>query len=345
MSKDVLFVQKYLFSYHCIAKIIIFVPQKPSFMPLNNPKEQTYDVHRTFFSSLKEIGGVELPKLNNMPVVTANYAVTHRVCPYEFAKQWLQKGMPYQVDDYRFVLFHKADFDVSANLQQYHITDATLAFVGNGSIMQFESEVPADIQVSALLLKYDYMRYIMHDHLPNTKLNNIKNAVLQLDVTQSAIIEQMICTLYLLVCQSDCDRLTIESQTAALISYICGLYVRNTATLPKSYTRAESLFNAFIELVNQYYAEQHQLHFYADRLCVTDRYLSSLVSQVSQVSAKEWIDRALIAKAKVALRHSDITSTQLSDQLNFPNTAFFCKYFKRIVGCTPTEYRQAELAR
>lgn len=82
-----------------------------------------------------------------------------------------------------------------------------------------------------------------------------------------------------------------------------------------------------------------------DRLFVTDRYLSSLVSQVSQVSAKEWIDRALIAKAKVALRHSDITSTQLSDELNFPNTAFFCKYFKRIVGCTPTEYRQAEFTR
>lgn len=314
-------------------------------MPIINPKNQTSDVHRTFFSSLKEIGGVKLSELDYRPIVTANFAVAHRVCPYEYAQQWLQQDMPYQVDDYRFVLFHKADIKVSANLQQYHITDATLAFVGNGSIMQFESEVPADIQVSALLLKYDYMRYIMHDHLPNAELANIKNAVLQLNVTQFTIIEQMICTLHLLVSQPDYDHLTVESQTAALISYICDLYARNTATLPKSNTRAESLFNAFIELVNQYYAEQHQLHFYADRLCVTDRYLSYLVSQVSQVSAKEWIDRALIAKAKVALRHSDITSTQLSDELNFPNTAFFCKYFKRIVGCTPTEYRQAEFTR
>lgn len=314
-------------------------------MPQNNQRKQTPDVHRTFFSSLKEIGGVKLPELNYKPVITPDFAVAHHVCPYLIAQQWLQKDQPYQVDDYRFILFHKADIKVSANLQQYHITNGTLAFVGNGSIMQFESEVPADGQVSALLLKYDYMRYIMHDRLTNVKLSNVRNAILQLNDTQIAIIDQMICTLHLLVSQPSYDHITVESQTAALIGYICDLYVRNNETLTKPHTRAESLFNAFIELVNQHYAEQHQLHFYADRLCVTDRYLSSLVSQVSQVSAKEWIDRALIAKAKVALRHSEITTTQLSDQLNFPNTAFFCKYFKRMVGCTPTEYRRGDISK
>lgn len=312
-------------------------------MPHNNPKKQTSAVRRAFFSSLKEIGGAELPELNYRPIVTTDFAVAHRVCPYLLAKQWLQKDLPYQVDDYRFVLFHKADVKVLANLQQYHITDGMLAFIGNGSIMQFESDVPTDIQVSALLLKYDYMRYIMHDRLPNAKLSGIRNAILQLNVTQFAIIEQMICTLHLLVRQPDYDHHTVETQTAALVSYIIDQYVRSAESLTKPHTRAETLFNAFIELVNRHYAEQHQLHYYADRLCVTDRYLSSLVSQVSQISAKEWIDRALIAKAKVALRHSDITTTQLSDQLNFPNPAFFCKYFKRLVGCTPTEYRQAAL--
>lgn len=314
-------------------------------MPNPTPKTPSSDVQRNFFSSLKEIGNVRLPELSYRPVVTSDFAVAHSVCPYPFAKQWLQKGLSYQVDDYRFVLFHKAGFDVSANLQQYHIAEGTLVFVGNGSILQFESEIPVDVQVSAVMLNYDYMRYIMHDRLPNMKLGNVRNAMLQLDATQFAIVSQMIGTLHLLVSQPDYDRRTVESLMAAMISYVVDLYQRNVQQHVSSHTRAETIFASFIDLVNQHYAEQHQLHFYADRLCVTDRYLSSLVSQVSQVGAKEWIDRALIAKAKVVLRHSDVTTSQLSDQLNFPNTAFFCKFFKRLVGCTPTEYRQGRHVR
>ena len=306
---------------------------------MKKDKPNQGEVQRTFFSSLKEMNGVSLGQLNSLPVITPDFAVAHRVRPYQFAKQWLQTGLPYQIDDYRFVLFHKAGFDLQTDLQRYHVSDGALAYVGNGSIMQFESEVPEEVQVSALLLKYDYMRYILQDRLPKTSLGPVRNALMQLDEEQFAIVEQMISTLRLLAGRRDDNRTAVEAQTAALIGYISELYVRNSQQQTSAHTRAETTFNAFIGLVNQHCVEQHQLHFYADRLCITERYLSSVVSQVSQVSAKEWIDRALITKAKVALRHSDVTSTQLADQLNFPNTAFFCKYFKRLVGCTPTEYR------
>lgn len=84
---------------------------------------------------------------------------------------------------------------------------------------------------------------------------------------------------------------------------------------------------------------EHQIAFYADRLCLTERYLGTLVHQVSGVTAQEWIDRAIIMEIKVKLRHTNLSLKQISDDLNFPNPSIFSKYFKRLTSMTPLEYK------
>ena len=61
--------------------------------------------------------------------------------------------------------------------------------------------------------------------------------------------------------------------------------------------------------------------------------------KVSGKAAKQWIDDALVARIKVALRHTDKQMAQISDEMNFPNNSFFNKYFKRLTGLTPGQYR------
>ena len=110
-------------------------------------------------------------------------------------------------------------------------------------------------------------------------------------------------------------------------------------TSVSSPSHSNEIFNRFLRLVNLHGSKEHQLAFYAEKLCITSRYLGTLVMSVSGVSAKEWIDRAIISAAKVQLRHSDRQTTQIADELNFPNVSFFCKYFKRLTGFTPQQYR------
>ena len=81
-------------------------------------------------------------------------------------------------------------------------------------------------------------------------------------------------------------------------------------------SHSAELFKRFIMLVNEHCRGEHQLSFYADRLCLTQRHLGVVVKQVSGVTAKEWIDRALIAEAKVMLQHTDKTVVQIADALN-----------------------------
>ena len=82
------------------------------------------------------------------------------------------------------------------------------------------------------------------------------------------------------------------------------------------------------------------LPIYAGKLCVTPKYLSLLVKNVSNRTAGEWIDNYVVLEAKALLSSSTLSIQEISDRLNFTNQSFFGKYFKQHVGISPTEYRK-----
>lgn len=100
-----------------------------------------------------------------------------------------------------------------------------------------------------------------------------------------------------------------------------------------------SIVERFIELVRQHYREERQIGFYADRLCITPKYLSKLVKENTGRSAGEWIENHVILDARAMLQSSDMTIQQIAASLNFPNQSFFGKYFKRATGLSPKQYR------
>jgi AraC-like DNA-binding protein len=95
----------------------------------------------------------------------------------------------------------------------------------------------------------------------------------------------------------------------------------------------------FLNLVQENFREQRDINFYADRMCLTPRYLSRLIKKNSGYFAGEWINNHVILEAKALLKSTNMTIQQISDELNFPSQSFFGKYFKRITGMSPKEYR------
>ena len=121
-------------------------------------------------------------------------------------------------------------------------------------------------------------------------------------------------------------------------------YLKNRHSSDNDYKKPHNrmMFDRFIQLVSTYSKSGHSLSFYADRMCVTPRYLGVVIKETSGITAKEWIDRALITNAKIMLKYENIPIAQIAEDLNFPNPSFFCKFFKRITGMTPHEFRQRD---
>jgi AraC-like DNA-binding protein len=107
-------------------------------------------------------------------------------------------------------------------------------------------------------------------------------------------------------------------------------------------SNAERIFNGFLDLVNNDFRSNHNLTYYADKLCISVNHLSTTVSTFSGVPPKQWIERAIISEAKVQLRYSQLSVAQISDELNFPSPSHFCRYFRRIVGVSPKKYEETE---
>lgn len=110
-----------------------------------------------------------------------------------------------------------------------------------------------------------------------------------------------------------------------------------------SQTSKNSTVDRFMELVQEHYREERLIGFYADKLCITAKYLSKLVKENTGISAGDWIERHVILEARAMLQSSDMTIQQIATSLNFPNQSFFGKYFKRATGISPKQYRSNKL--
>lgn len=107
-------------------------------------------------------------------------------------------------------------------------------------------------------------------------------------------------------------------------------------------TPKNGIVERFLELVQEHYREERLIGFYADKLCITPKYLSKLVKENTGRSAGEWIDSHVILEARAMLQSSDMTIQQIAASLNFPNQSFFGKYFKRATGLSPKQYRSSK---
>ncbi|MBQ6964326.1 MAG: AraC family transcriptional regulator [Bacteroidaceae bacterium] len=107
----------------------------------------------------------------------------------------------------------------------------------------------------------------------------------------------------------------------------------------KPANRKEELFMKFIAMVKEHYMENRCISFYADKMFVSPKYLSSVVHEVSGTYATDWINQHVILEAKTMLREKGVVIKDVSNKLNFANQSFFAKYFKQHTGYTPKEYK------
>jgi AraC-like DNA-binding protein len=82
-----------------------------------------------------------------------------------------------------------------------------------------------------------------------------------------------------------------------------------------------------MNLVKENFKEQREVGFYANKLCLTPKYLSKVIRDSSGSSAGEWIDNYVALEAKALLKSTNMTIQQISEELNFPSQSFFGKYF------------------
>ena len=66
--------------------------------------------------------------------------------------------------------------------------------------------------------------------------------------------------------------------------------------------RTEEYFRRFTTLLGEHYTHERSVGFYARQLCITPKYLTTMIKQISGKSTSEWIDTSVIRQAKTLLQ-------------------------------------------
>lgn len=244
---------------------------------------------------------------------------------------------PYLLEDYRMGIVKRGYMHSILNLQEYKVEAGSIIFVGPGSIVD-PIDMSDDFEVMGIGIPADLFHLAHSGKLPELFTGQQKHGFLKANEQDLQLLDHMIRQLWEIATYQDCQQV-VYNMITTITSFYNSLFARQSTQPSAHRSTANDIFDRFIRLVNNHYEEQRQLAFYAEKMCITERYLGTVIRQTSGITAKEWIDKAVIMAAKVKLRHSNLQIAEITEALHFPNPSFFCKYFKRLVGCTPQEYR------
>lgn len=108
----------------------------------------------------------------------------------------------------------------------------------------------------------------------------------------------------------------------------------------RMFSRQEILVRKFFDLLIDSCETKRSVSYYADKLCVTPKYLTTVIKSVSNHSAQSWINEAVLISAKRYIMTTDLTIHQIADKLHFLTASSFIRFFRIHAGCSPLDYRK-----
>lgn len=255
--------------------------------------------------------------------------------------EWLPPGKTMKVDVDTIIFCRKGTALIEIDLIPYEIVANTQLIIIAGSIVHNISNSD-DFRISYIIFKHE-----VYDE-----------ATAQLEPSFTFFLKEYPCVQlgekrinkmnYLVEAMEDfynektnCFRVKIFKNN--IQSFLLDVYdkTRTLFKIDKSEEvgRKEELFIRFIHLIHNFCPKEREVGFYADKLHITSRYLSSITQNVADKSAKYIIDKHAIQRIKIMLKYSNMSIQDISYELNFPDQSFFARYFKKHTGMTPLEYR------
>ena len=245
---------------------------------------------------------------------------------------------PCRIDAFIIGVGTEGETSVSFNLHEFRLKKDSMFIFTPKNILQVNSQ--QYFKADVIAISPDFMRRINIDikNMMPLFLKFVKNPTLALTPEESRSMRGMIAQI---------ERETRGPEThfsfdivsgliAATIYKVGDIMYHYLAEHPEgqnnSHNRAEEYFKQFTHLLGEHFREERSVGFYARQLCITPKYLTTLIKRISGQSVSEWIDNYVILEAKTLLKYSTMSIQEIAYYLNFPNQSFFGSYFKRNTG-------------
>lgn len=234
---------------------------------------------------------------------------------------------------------------ISLNLQEYVVRKDTLFILTPNNLLRIEQDEDFKMLAAAASPEFIQQLHIDLKELIPQFLQFAERPCTDLTPEECAPLCRFIPLIAReLLAPESRHRREIVGSLLATLCYKTGDILRSHLDAhPEPYPlrdRSETYFRRFTQLLGAHYRQERSVGFYARQLCITPKYLTTLIKRISGRAVSEWIDSYVILEAKALLKHSHMTIQEIAYYLNFPNQSFFGSYFKRNTGLSPTQYKE-----
>lgn len=253
---------------------------------------------------------------------------------------------PHMNDGFIAVVCMKGSWKMKINFKEHNVQRNNLIFCTPYTMIEIV-EASDDVEVHGIFFSFDLISGMLSMRNHGSILALIRNPCIEIDDELrddfegyfNFIKEQYINT------SKEYSKDVIAALTLALYLKLHSVYrLLNYKSSKESSisSRNEEILESLIKLIMQHYQEERNISFYADKMCLTPKYLSSVVKKTTGNSLLFWINEALVADAKLRLKTTNLTVKQISDELNFSTPSLFGRFFKQRTGITPLQYRNRD---
>lgn len=240
---------------------------------------------------------------------------------------------PRKVDVTTFILMDKGESRAIVEGKEYRLQAPCLAVVmPNQTYCLIEAS--DDLEVRAIIMSNNFTLNLMSSNLNNMILENPV-----IDISSDIISFNTYYNVLLHTVRSSFKSSHLESAKHLTMSMLY-FYARKLEHLEKDKKKREMVFDRFCDDVRKFYKINRSIPFYSGRLAVSSKYLNDIVKEKTGITANEYIDRQTIIECKALLSSTDMSILKISLMMHFPSYSVFGKFFKRVTGMTPTEYRE-----
>lgn len=242
------------------------------------------------------------------------------------------------------VFCESGELTFELNYTSYTLKENGFLIITPLDILTFEHS-SADYASTVLVLPSEAFSPILKDiNLLNFKYIK-QSPIIQLQNEYLALYKQILSTLWQmkeLVGEEEFDKIA-GLQMSSLSVVQQDYYNKYIAKKDNGYEyipRKKELFRKFINHLVESHLVSREVLFYANELGVSSGYLNEVCNEVSGHSAKAIIDSAVTARLKYELSYTAKSIQELADDFNFPSQSYFTRYYKRMTGLTPSEFRK-----
>ena len=260
-------------------------------------------------------------------------------------EEWRDKQYPYKINFSISIFCLKGQLSVRLNLIEYTIKANEVLTVGPKSIGELLS-ISHDCKMFMIAFTENFYPIDrISGHIPSILNMLNRHPVLEFSETEFQELKHIYISMYEKL--SDPDFILKKEIVSDYVNIMfCLVYQKihkfEADPVHLADKRQTKILNKFLELVQANCTVEREIPFYADKLCLSPKYMSQVIHKISGRHASQWIREFVILEAKALLKSGNYTVQQVADKLNFSNASFFGKYFKAATGTTPRKYQYSK---